>query len=96
MTKDQTSAHNTITLEKFAKRVTNAVGRFLEVSIPPGTFRGHGRPLTTRHSDWRRRPSIFGRRTQTGELATEGSRRRTLSSLGLFMSRREVGSRSCN
>jgi hypothetical protein len=32
MTKDQTSAHNTITLEKFAKRVTNAVGRFLDVS----------------------------------------------------------------
>ena len=32
MTKDQTTAHNTITLEKFAKRVTNAVGRFLDVS----------------------------------------------------------------
>ncbi|KAI0299036.1 hypothetical protein B0F90DRAFT_1631775 [Multifurca ochricompacta] len=33
MTKDQTSAHNTITLEKFAKRVASAVGRFLDVSL---------------------------------------------------------------
>jgi hypothetical protein len=32
MTKDQTTAHNTITLEKFAKRIMNAVGRFLDVS----------------------------------------------------------------
>ena len=32
MTKDQTSAHNTVILEKFAKRVRNAVGRFLDVS----------------------------------------------------------------
>ena len=32
MTKDQTSAHNTITVEKFAKRVAAAVCRFLDVS----------------------------------------------------------------
>jgi len=32
MTKDQTPAHNTITVEKFAKRVAAAVCRFLDVS----------------------------------------------------------------
>jgi len=35
MTRDQTSDHRTITLEKFAKRVANAVGRFFDVSLPP-------------------------------------------------------------
>ncbi len=34
MTKDQTPAHNTITSEKFAKRVASAVCRFIEVSSP--------------------------------------------------------------
>jgi len=34
MTRDQTIAHNTITLAKFAKRVANAVVRFLDVSNP--------------------------------------------------------------
>lgn len=34
MTRDQTVAHNTITLAKFAKRVANAVVRFLDVSNP--------------------------------------------------------------
>jgi hypothetical protein len=33
MTKDQTSSHNTITVEKFAKRVAAAVCRFLDVSL---------------------------------------------------------------
>jgi hypothetical protein len=32
MTKDQTVSHNTITLEKLAKRVARAVCKFLEVS----------------------------------------------------------------
>ena len=32
MTKDQTPAHNTITVEKFAKRVASAVCRFMDVS----------------------------------------------------------------
>lgn len=32
MTRDQTPAHNTITLGKFAKRLASAVGRFMEVS----------------------------------------------------------------
>jgi len=32
MTRDQTPAHNTISLEKFAKRLASAVGRFMEVS----------------------------------------------------------------
>jgi hypothetical protein len=31
MTRDQTPAHNTISLEKFAKRLASAVGRFMEV-----------------------------------------------------------------
>jgi hypothetical protein len=31
MTKDQTSAHKTIPLEKFAKRIAGAVSRFLDV-----------------------------------------------------------------
>ena len=35
MTRDQTSDHRTITLEKFAKRVASAVGRFFDVSLPP-------------------------------------------------------------
>jgi hypothetical protein len=35
MTKDQTSDHRTITLEKFAKRVASAVGRFFDVSLTP-------------------------------------------------------------
>ena len=35
MTRDQTTTHKTITLEQFAKRVANAVGRFLDVSPPP-------------------------------------------------------------
>jgi hypothetical protein len=34
MTRDQTSDHRTITLEKFAKRVASAVGRFFDVSVP--------------------------------------------------------------
>jgi hypothetical protein len=34
MTKDQTMARNTVTLEKFVKRVAGAVGRFLDVSAP--------------------------------------------------------------
>jgi hypothetical protein len=33
MTKDQTSANNTITLEKFVKRVACAVCKFLDVRI---------------------------------------------------------------
>jgi hypothetical protein len=33
MTRDQTAAHNTITLGKFAKRLASAVGRFMEVSL---------------------------------------------------------------
>jgi hypothetical protein len=32
MTRDQTTAHNTIILDKFARRIANAVGRFLDVS----------------------------------------------------------------
>ena len=32
MTRDQTPAHNTITVEKFAKRVASAVCRFIDVS----------------------------------------------------------------
>lgn len=37
MTRDQTSDHRTITLEKFVKRVASAVGRFFDVSfISPG------------------------------------------------------------
>jgi hypothetical protein len=32
MTRDQTAAHRTITLEKLAKRVARAVCKFLEVS----------------------------------------------------------------
>jgi len=36
MTRDQTQAHNTISLGKFAKRLGSAVGRFMEVSnLPP-------------------------------------------------------------
>jgi|HubBroStandDraft_3_1064219.scaffolds.fasta_scaffold322818_1 hypothetical protein len=40
MTRDQTITHKTITLEQFAKRVANAVGRFLDVSspLPPRLF----------------------------------------------------------
>lgn len=34
MTRDQTPAHNTISLGKFAKRLASAVGRFMEVSFP--------------------------------------------------------------
>ena len=34
MTRDQTPAHNTISLGKFAKRLASAVGRFMEVSYP--------------------------------------------------------------
>jgi hypothetical protein len=33
MTRDQTPAHNTITVEKFAKRVASAVCRFIDVSL---------------------------------------------------------------
>ena len=33
MTRDQTAAHNTITLGKFAKRLASAVSRFMEVSL---------------------------------------------------------------
>ena len=33
MTRDQTSDHRTITLEKFVKRVASAVGRFFDVSF---------------------------------------------------------------
>jgi hypothetical protein len=33
MTRDQTSAHSTISLEKLAKRVANAVCHFLDVSL---------------------------------------------------------------
>ena len=50
MTRDQTTAHNTITLEKFSKRVANAVSRFLDVSTPClQIFCDHGRLLITRH-----------------------------------------------
>ena len=49
MARDQTSDHRTITLEKFAKRVASAVGRFFDVSLPPpfGIFvsSGHGPSL---------------------------------------------------
>jgi hypothetical protein len=38
MTRDQTIVQNTITLEQFAKRVANAVGRFLDVSLPPSSW----------------------------------------------------------
>jgi hypothetical protein len=34
MTRDQTPAHNTITLGKFAKRLASAVGRFMDVRPP--------------------------------------------------------------
>ena len=40
MTRDQTPAHNTIPVEKFAKRVASAVCRFIDVSLrfwDPGT-----------------------------------------------------------
>jgi len=40
MIKDQTSEHNTITLEKFAKRVASVVSRFMNVS-PSLTVYGH-------------------------------------------------------
>jgi hypothetical protein len=43
MTKDQTPAHNTITVEKFAKRVAAAVYRFLDVSpLCLGIYCSHG------------------------------------------------------
>ena len=32
MTRDQTSVHNTIVLQRFAERVARAVSRFLDVS----------------------------------------------------------------
>jgi hypothetical protein len=53
MIKDQTSARDTITLEKFAKRVASAVCKFLDVSMSQSffimvasglTLRGVGRP----------------------------------------------------
>ena len=40
MTKDQTPAHNTITVETFAKRVAAAVCRFLHVSPRLGIYCG--------------------------------------------------------
>jgi hypothetical protein len=38
MIKDQTSARNTITLEKFAKRVAIAICKFLDVSMSQSFF----------------------------------------------------------
>lgn len=35
MTRNQTSDHNTITLESFARRIASAVTRFLGVSLSP-------------------------------------------------------------
>jgi hypothetical protein len=59
MTRDQTIAHNTITLAKFAKRVANAVVRFLDVSNPfvLRVFRGLGQ--SNGHSHFLTVPTSF-------------------------------------
>jgi len=72
MARDQTSDHRTITLEKFAKRVASAVGRFFDVSLPPSfwnfCFFGSRSVvvLTAYISIGRRKPRNFKRKIQTG------------------------------
>ena len=71
MARDQTSDHRTITLEKFAKRVASAVGRFFDVS--PSSFWNFcffgSRSvvvLTAYISVGCRKPRNFKRKIQTG------------------------------
>ena len=54
MARDQTSDHRTITLEKFAKRVASAVGRFFDVSLPPSPSFPFGIFVSLGHG-----PSLF-------------------------------------
>ncbi len=78
MTKDQTPAHNTITVEKFAKRVAAAVCRFLDVSPPSSWKFLRSWSLTVPRFrlvfTCRRRNDSKGK-IQTGGSALEGLRR---------------------
>ncbi|KAI9511240.1 hypothetical protein F5148DRAFT_975528 [Russula earlei] len=90
MTKDQTSQHSVISLQKFAKRVASAVNRFLDVSASSHSS-GHRR--FDGYSDRFRGPSVLKDKTQTGESETEGSPGNRSSFSGPFRSRGGAGSR---
>ena len=81
MTRDQTPAHNTITLGKFAKRLASAVGRFMDVSpcfpILSARFNMETKQFPVIYY---RRPFDFPVKKQVGgSAAVEGSRKTKLS-----------------
>jgi hypothetical protein len=75
MTRDQTPAHNTISLGRFAKRLASAVGRFIDVSpffLLSGNF-----DIKINKSGvlLYRRPINFPVKSQIGGSAVEGSQK---------------------
>jgi hypothetical protein len=69
-TREQNATSNTISLEKFAKRVADGVGKFLDVSPPPPFL---GVILISAGS------AAFGGKIQTGGSALQGSPKRMSS-----------------
>ena len=67
MIKDQTSEHNTISLEKFVKRVASAVCRFMNVSRSSKSL-----SLTLTSQPIRRSFKRFKDKIQTGGSVLEG------------------------
>lgn len=84
MTRDQTPAHNTISLGKFAKRLASAVGRFMEVSSPLSLgiyIYRHKVQYFSKTNNllfskiFNRRPIDFPVKSQIGGSAVEGSQK---------------------